>query len=65
MPQRHLPMFPVGVTHITNELAFERRDGKIAYFNGHMPVFVLKKKRSARMAALMLGGLTRLFVICN
>ena len=40
MPQRHLPMFPAGVTHITNELAFERRDGKIAYFNGHMPVFV-------------------------
>src|ERR1700735_2240967 len=39
MPQRHLPMFPAGVTHITNELAFERRDGKIAYFNGHMPVF--------------------------
>ncbi len=33
-------MFPAGVTHITNELAFERRDGKIAYFNGHMPVFV-------------------------
>src|ERR1700724_2363082 len=40
MPQRHLPMLPAGVTHITNELAFERRDGKIAYFNGHMPVFV-------------------------
>src|SRR6202035_4763996 len=39
MPQRHLPMFPAGVTHITDELAFERRDGKIAYFNGHMPVF--------------------------
>ena len=40
MPQPHLPMFPAGVTHITNELAFERRDGRIAYFNGHMPVFV-------------------------
>jgi len=40
MPQRHLPLFPAGVTHITNELAFERRDGKIAYINGHMPVFV-------------------------
>ncbi len=33
-------LFPAGVTHITNELAFERRDGKIAYFNGHMLVFV-------------------------
>jgi hypothetical protein len=40
MPQRHLPMFPAGVTPITDELAFERRDGRIAYFNGHMPVFV-------------------------
>ena len=40
MPQPHLPMFPAGVTHITDELAFERRDGRIAYFNGHMPVFV-------------------------
>ena len=40
MPQLHLPMFPAGVTHITNELAFERRDGQIVYFNGHMPVFV-------------------------
>src|ERR1700690_3066969 len=40
MPQRHMPMFSAGVNHITNELAFERRDGKIAYFNGHMPVFV-------------------------
>jgi hypothetical protein len=39
MPQLHLPLFPAGVTHITNELAFEKRDGKIAYFNGHMPVF--------------------------
>jgi transposase len=32
-------MFPNGVTHITNELAFEKKDGKITYFNGHMPVF--------------------------
>ena len=40
MPQLHLPMFPAGVTHITDELAFEKPDGRIAYFNGHMPVFV-------------------------
>jgi len=40
MPQLHLPMFPDGVTHITNELAFEKKDGRITYFNGHMPVFV-------------------------
>jgi hypothetical protein len=39
MPQLHLPIFPDGVTHITNELAFARQDGRITYFNGHMPVF--------------------------
>jgi hypothetical protein len=32
-------MFPNGVTHITSELAFEKKDGVITYFNGHMPVF--------------------------
>src|ERR1700688_4895425 len=40
MPQLHLPMFPAGVTPISDELAFERRDGKIAYFNGQIAVFV-------------------------
>ena len=40
MPQLYLPMFPAGVTPITDELAFERRDGKIAYFNGQIAVFV-------------------------
>jgi transposase-like protein len=40
MPQLHLPMFPAGATPITDELAFERRDGKIAYFNGQIAVFV-------------------------
>jgi hypothetical protein len=39
MPQLHLPMFPDGVTHITSELAFAKQDGRITYFNGHMPVF--------------------------
>ena len=39
MPQLQLPMFPSGVTHITSELAFARKDGQITYFNGHMPVF--------------------------
>jgi hypothetical protein len=40
MPQRQLPMFPEGVTEITNELAFAKCDGRVTYFNGHMPVFV-------------------------
>ena len=40
MPQMHLPLFPDGVEHITSELAFEKRDGQVTYFNGHMPVFI-------------------------
>jgi transposase-like protein len=39
MPQLHLPMFPAGVTPISDDLAFERRDGRIAYFNGQIAVF--------------------------
>ena len=37
-------MFPTGVTHITSELAFEKKDGCITYFNGHMPVFTHDEK---------------------
>ena len=40
MPQMHLPLFPDGVEHITAELAFEKKDGQVTYFNGHMPVFI-------------------------
>jgi hypothetical protein len=39
MPQLHLPMFPSGVIHITNQLAVMKKDGEVTYFNGHMPVF--------------------------
>src|SRR5215813_6615000 len=39
MPQLQLPLFPDGVTYITNQLAFGRKDGQVTYFNGHMPVF--------------------------
>jgi len=40
MPQMHLPFFPEGVEHITSALAFEKKDGQVTYFNGHMPVFI-------------------------
>jgi len=40
MPQRHLPLFPQGVTYITAELAFCKENGQVTYFNGHMPVFI-------------------------
>ena len=39
MPQVQLPIFPASCTAITDELAFERRDGSVYYFNGHLPVF--------------------------
>lgn len=40
MPQLQLPLFPEGVTHLTPELAFVKKDGRVTYFNGHMPVFI-------------------------
>jgi transposase len=51
MPQVQLPIFPTGVTHITAELAFERRDGAVTYFNGQMPVFrhAVEDRRTFRM----------------
>ncbi len=39
MPQLQLPVFPPGSTPINPELAFERRDDRIVYFHGHLPVF--------------------------
>jgi transposase-like protein len=39
MPQVQLPLFPVGTTAINPELAFERREEQVVYFNGHLPVF--------------------------
>lgn len=47
MPQMHLPLFPDGVEHITSELAFEKRDGQVTYFNGHMPVFIHAEEDTA------------------
>lgn len=39
MPQIQLPLFPASSTAITDELAFEQREGTVYYFNGHLPVF--------------------------
>ena len=39
MPQLQLPIFPDGLTSITEDLAFQREDGKVVYFHGLMPVF--------------------------
>lgn len=39
MPQVQLPIFPVGASAITPELAFQRREQQVVYLNGHLPVF--------------------------
>ena len=39
MAQQQLPMFPVGSTEVTHDLAFEKRDGRVTYFYGTLPVF--------------------------
>src|SRR5712692_2485292 len=39
MPQLQLPIFPAGLTPITNDLAFQKEDGLVVYFSGHLPVF--------------------------
>ncbi len=39
MPQLQLPIFPQGLTSITEDLAFQREDGKVVYFHGMMAVF--------------------------
>ena len=40
MPQLQLPIFPVGSTSITPEIAVHRRDGQVVYLVGHFQAFV-------------------------
>jgi hypothetical protein len=51
MPQLQLPIFPDGLTSITEDLAFQREDGRVVYFHGLMPVFEHDEKdlKSFRM----------------
>ena len=39
MAQLQLPIFPLGSTEVTQDLAFEKRDGQVTYFYGTLPVF--------------------------
>jgi len=39
MPQLQLPIFPHGLTSISEDMAFQREDGKVVYFHGLLPVF--------------------------
>lgn len=40
MPQLHLPLFPQGVTKVTESLAFKREADGITYYHGSLPVFI-------------------------
>lgn len=39
MPQLQLPIFPPGLTLINQQIGFEKREGRIYYFHGLLPVF--------------------------
>lgn len=39
MPQLQLPIFPQEVTPITQDMAFQHKDGKVVYFHGLLPLF--------------------------
>lgn len=39
MLQTLLPIFPCGITNITDELAVQKENGVVTYFNFFMPVF--------------------------
>jgi DNA invertase Pin-like site-specific DNA recombinase len=63
MPQLQLPIFPEGLISITEDLAFQREEGKVVYFHGLMPVFQHGEKdlKSFRMftSQLIANGTVR------
>lgn len=39
-PQMFIPVFATGTVEINHNLAYQKKDGKVYYFNGHaMPIF--------------------------
>ncbi len=45
MPQMLMPLFSEGLSLINSGLAYQKKDGRIYYFNGHqMPVFSHEEK---------------------
>ena len=39
MPQGQLPIFATGLTLVNNQIGFEKRNGSVYYFHGHLPLF--------------------------
>lgn len=60
MAQLQLPVFPQGVTQLSNDLGVSCRDGRVSYFYGTLPVFThdAKDLKSFRMftSQLYLAG---------
>jgi transposase len=58
-----LPVFPQGLTSITEDLAFQQEDGRVVYFHGLLPVFQHGEKdlKSFRMytSQLIANGTVR------
>ncbi len=48
MLQRQLPMFPEGATEITHDLAVEKRNGRVTYFYGTLPVLLMTRMMMRR-----------------
>ena len=44
MPEPYLPLFPSDVTEINRHVSFAKRENRIYYFNGPMPVFSHEEK---------------------
>src|SRR6266481_7187812 len=63
MPQLQLPIFSPEVTSLTEDVAFQREDGKVVYFHGLLPVFQHDEKdlKSFRMftSQLIANGTVR------
>jgi DNA invertase Pin-like site-specific DNA recombinase len=63
MPQLQLPIFPHGLTFITEDLACQQEDGKVVYFHGLLPLFQHDQKdvKSFRMytSQLIANGTVR------
>src|SRR6266699_5350337 len=58
MPQLQLPIFRQGLRSISEDLAFQREDGKMVYCHGLLPVFQHEEKdlKSFRMFTSQLIG---------
>lgn len=39
MPQTFFPIFPSGLTLINEKIGFQKKDERVYYFNGMMPIF--------------------------